>query len=469
MVKRLYNKRVAIKRRAILARNLLLYLTREFETKINANEKLLRWAITGTTEKELFVEMVIAEMQSPIERSELTFSSRLNNKTAVVHIVPTGVRASIGGYIGDATPATNLLGQTADYVIANPNTVNAAMVNYAMPNVLYVEGYALDQFFSQHVLLEPISGSNCIGLLIDKIAARDDNMLNLIFAAADTCRIAGGMDIRTYVLTDDVVGGASFQTKSGTFSGKIKNPSSLISAAEKLFANNHPIDVIAITTHIQIPGNALKLYHQGKIPDPHGGLEAIISHFLSWQTRKMVAHAPLLFRKEIEKMLFGMKTVDPRAAGEIVSAAGFLGCVFKGLSRAPRLLWSDGEYIATNETMLGLNNVIAIVAPYNALGGLPMLVAAEKNIPVIAVKENETLLNVTKHTLRYGGNVIEVDDYYQAAALIRSLPFRHGEIKLSKSELENLTTEGGSMAKEAGINFSALRRPVYPFKKMGMN
>ena len=47
-------------------------------------------------------------------------------KTVVVNIIPTGIGCSIGGYAGDATPTANLLASTVDYLITNPNTVNAS-------------------------------------------------------------------------------------------------------------------------------------------------------------------------------------------------------------------------------------------------------------------------------------------------------------------------------------------------------
>ncbi len=468
MIKRLYNKRVVLPHPRIHASELLDYVNTEFKKKISDYEENLRWAIVASHNNKIIIEMVLAEMLEPKNSYIMRKVCGMTDKKAVVHIVPTGVRANEGGYIGDAGPFTNLLASTTDYVITNPNTVNAAMVNYASPNVLYVEGYALDKFFTEELILEPITGLNHIGLLIDKAATRDEKIIDLLFATVDTCRVAGGMNIKAYTITRDVVGGESFQNLSGAFSGKIKNPATLLAGAETLLQTTPELDTIAVTTHIRIPKNALTLYHQGSIPDPHGGLEAIISHFLSWQTRKMVAHAPILSRKEIENMLFGMKTVDPRAAGEIVGAAGFLGCVFKGLSKSPRLIWLSKETLSRPALMQGnmlhLQNVIAVVTPYNALGGIPMLAAAAKKIPIIAVLENKTLLTVTKDSLRYGRSVIEVENYFQAAALVRELPFRHNHLHLSQSDLTDLTTKGLRIAEETGIDMQTLRRPIEPFK-----
>ena len=67
----------------------------------------------------------------------------------VALIVPTGIGARIGGFAGDALPIARLLsGFVGDrgYVITHPNVMNGAMMYYPMKNVLYVEGYALDEF-----------------------------------------------------------------------------------------------------------------------------------------------------------------------------------------------------------------------------------------------------------------------------------------------------------------------------------
>ncbi|WP_353737299.1 DUF3326 domain-containing protein [Moorena sp. SIO3B2] len=40
-------------------------------------------------------------------------------------MIPTGVRAEIGGFAGDATPSTNLLASACDYLVTNPNAVTA--------------------------------------------------------------------------------------------------------------------------------------------------------------------------------------------------------------------------------------------------------------------------------------------------------------------------------------------------------
>jgi len=83
---------------------------------------------------------------------------------ATMMIVPTGVGASIGGYAGDALPSAKLLAAVSDVLITHPNVMNGAMLYWPIPNALYVEGYALDEFSANRLLLNPVHhGGNKIG------------------------------------------------------------------------------------------------------------------------------------------------------------------------------------------------------------------------------------------------------------------------------------------------------------------
>jgi len=94
--------------------------------------------------------------------------SPASDYTAVM-IVPTGIGASIGGYAGDALPAARVLASVVDTLVTHPNVLNGAMLYWPMPNVLYVEGYALDEFAAGRVALRPqVSGCQRVGLLLDR-------------------------------------------------------------------------------------------------------------------------------------------------------------------------------------------------------------------------------------------------------------------------------------------------------------
>ena len=102
---------------------------------------------------------------------------------AVAQIVPTGIRCELGGYAGDATPATNLLATAADFVVTHPNAVNASDINELAPNVLYVEGYSLDEFLSGRLGLRRTIG-NRVGTFVDPTGADHlDDVLHVLNAA----------------------------------------------------------------------------------------------------------------------------------------------------------------------------------------------------------------------------------------------------------------------------------------------
>lgn len=63
-------------------------------------------------------------------------------------IVPTGVGASIGGFAGDASIWARKFAEKCRLIV-NPNVVNAACFSGITENMLYVEGYSLDEFLRE--------------------------------------------------------------------------------------------------------------------------------------------------------------------------------------------------------------------------------------------------------------------------------------------------------------------------------
>ena len=74
-----------------------------------------------------------------------------------------------------------------------------------------------------------------------------------------------------------------------------------------------------------------------------------------------------------------------------------------------------------------------MVLPASALGGIPALAAEYSDIPLIAVRENSTILNVTNDVMKMG-NIVEADTYLEAAGIVLAL--------------------------KNGINLDAIRRPI---------
>ena len=55
-------------------------------------------------------------------------------------------------------------------------------------------------------------------------------------------------------------------------------------------------------------------------------------------------------------------------------------------------------------------------SPADSLGGIPAIYAHKHGIPIVAVRENRTILSVSGQKL--GFNVIEVDNYVEAAGVL---------------------------------------------------
>jgi hypothetical protein len=88
-----------------------------------------------------------------------------------------------------------------------------------------------------------------------------------------------------------------------------------------------------------------------------------------------------------------------------------------GLRNAPQLESRPG---LGYKAVVGINDVIAVIAPATALGSLPVLAAAQRGTPVIAVAANTTLLDVTASGLRLP-NVVEVGSYLEAAGAVLAI------------------------------------------------
>lgn len=371
--------------------------------------RILRWFISGITGQEIFIEITLSENEEyPFPREG---GGHYPGKSVVVSVVPTGIGCEIGGYAADAAPATALLASCTDYLITNPNAVNASDFIFMKENVWYTEGYIIDQFCKGGVnLYEPYF--NKVGLIIEKTSQQE---LEVIFNIVNTVRAVYGVNIEHYVITDGPVGGKCERNKSGSYVGKLEDTGVLSRACEKLIREG--VNAIGVTSHIKdLPQGDYARHFQGLHPNPVGGAEAIISHLIEAKYKLPAAHAPLINMKNME-----LKTniVDARGAGEFSSTSG-LACVLVGLSRAPQVSPLPGCRI---KEIVNINNLLAIVAPASALGGIPMIYAEKYQIPVIAVKNNQTILDITASHLQLN-QVIEVNNYIEAAGIIQAL--KHG-------------------------------------------
>ena len=378
-----------------------------------AGKNLLRWYVSGTGEDEISVEATLcSEMREMGEMVEAPAGDVLDTffpgKSVVLNVIPTGIGCDIGGYAADAAPATALLASCTDLLITNPNAVNASNFIYMPDNLLYTEGFMIDMFGKGLVNLYR-TYSNKVGLIVEKTTEAN---LDVVFNIVNTARAVFGVDIAHYEITPVPIGGRCEKTVSGAYVGRIDNPGVLFDACERLIANG--VDAVAVTSDIKdLPMDNYAKHFNGEHPNPVGGAEAVISHLITGKYKIPAAHAPMINVKEME---LNSGVVDARGAGEFASVSG-LACVLIGLRRAPQISMTNRSRI---RDAVNVNNLTAVVAPATALGGVPMLYAARYGIPVIAVKNNNTILDVTQEGLKMK-NVIEVNNYPEAAGILQAL------------------------------------------------
>ena len=316
----------------------------------------------------------------------------LNGKKLGAFVVPTGIGASIGGYAGDASTYARKFAQNS-YLIVNPNVVNAGCFSGITENMFYVEGYSLDSFFKGEINLLP-SRNNKIGIIYDKSIPND--VLNIHINTQNAVKTIYGADIHAYEITDNAVGVDFYLDDSGISVGCVKDITTVERACSKLI--NKGCEAIAIVCLFKDAENENQNYSNGIGVDPVGGIEAIISHDISMKFKVPCAHSPAFTDYNIYPDI-----VNPKSASEYITPT-FLPCILLGLSQAPKI---------TTDLNKGINiaDVDYLVMPYNSLGSPAVIEAIERNIPVFAVKENSTVLGVTKEKLLPNSNIIIADTY----------------------------------------------------------
>lgn len=318
-------------------------------------------------------------------------------------IVPTGVGAAVGGYAGDALPVARAIAHVADRLITHPNVLNGAQLYWPLPNALYVEGYALDQFAAGRWGLRPVH-QNRVGLVLDQGIEPDLRQRHL--QAADATRATLGLSLTDYVVTDAPLGVTLQTAASGATWGTIQNPDSLLRAVDKLITQ---AGAEAIAIVVRFPddegSDALQQYRQGQGVDPLAGAEAVISHLVVRTFQVPCAHAPALLPLPLDPLL------APKSAAEELGHT-FLPCVLVGLSRAPQMVTQVGSQATAQPSDLWANHVDALVVPATACGGSAVLSLSQSRTRLITVGSNTTRMQVTAASL--GLSAIAVNSYLEA-------------------------------------------------------
>lgn len=326
-----------------------------------------------------------------------------NRPYTVALIIPTGIGAAMGGYAGDALPIAKAVAASCDRLITHPNVMNGAQLYWSMPNVLYVEGYALDKFAAGTWGLQPVR-RNRIGIVFD--AGISDELRTRHLQVADAARATLGLDITDYVVTDTPLGVELRTASSGASWGTIQQPDSLLRAVDKLI-NVAGAEAIAVIARFpdDLDGTILHDYRHGTGVDPLAGAEAVISHTIVRTFKVPCAHAPALSPLPIDP------DISPRSAAEELGYT-FLPCVLVGLSRAPQFITDS----APNQGIWN-DEVDAVIIPESACGGSGLIsFARSSHTKIITVSENQTRMQVPPETL--GIKAIAVRSYLEAIGVI---------------------------------------------------
>lgn len=309
-------------------------------------------------------------------------------------VVPTGIGASIGGYAGDASCWARKFSKYFDLLV-NPNVVNAGGFSGITDSMLYVEGYSLDEFFRGNINLVP-SKNNKVGIVFDKSIS--GTVMNIHINTLNAVKTVYGVDV-IYETTKEDVGVEFYVDETGISTGRVKNIKTVLETSKSLQKNG--ANAIAIVCKFEDCEN--EDYDNGIGVDPIGGVEAIISHYISREMVLPCAHSPAFENYEIST-----KLVSPKSASEYITPT-FLPCILLGLSQAPQF---------SKEKGFSVNDLDFLVMPYNSLGGVPVFEALKRNIKVYAIKENKTLLDVTKKKLHLD-DIILVDTYKQCLEMLK--------------------------------------------------
>ncbi len=389
-----------------------------FAKRLRADEHPLRFYISKIENGWVEVEVTLvqfsaddryAEALREIEILSPRKRSRRCSRFVVANVVPTGIRCEFGGYAGDATPVTNLLASISEFVVTHPNAVNASDINELASNVLYVEGRSLDDLMLGHVGLRTV-GSNRIGTFVDSAG---ESLIDDVVHVLNAARAVAGMQCDDATILDCDLDVQVEWTGSGCASGVIGRPDAILRGVESLIARGAQA-VGGVSVIHGVTADMFKAHLEGRIPNPSGAVEAVITHLISKLFRIPTAHAPLPYDQDSK----ARSTQNPRASAEFISTPHYFS-VLKGLHRAPEIVSCSGGN-ADSADLITLNDIAAVVAPADALGGVPALAAAYNRIPLIAVRSNGTILDVSASKLGIK-NVIEVETYLEAAGVLAAL------------------------------------------------
>ena len=401
-------------------RDLLSYI--EEQTSFCLSEEGLlpiRIAVTDSSGSDYKCEIgaLCTEDTSSFEEAKLVFEFRKRKfentrNFNVVFLIPTGIGCEIGGHAGDATPVARLLSSGCDNLITHPNVFNASDLNEMPENSLYVEGSTICRLMMGTAGLQPVR-SNKILAVIDK--NEHEIFENAAVNSINAARAVLGIECSDIVKLDPSITMKSDYSSSERAVGTIDGIDNLFSILKK---HEGSYDAVAISSIINVPRNFHMDYFlsEGDMVNPWGGVEAMLTHAVSYKLNIPSAHSPMFESPEISNIDPGI--VEARMSAEAVSTT-FFHCVLKGLHKSPKII-TDPDVFHYDD-IISAKDISCLVIPDGCLG-LPTLAALEQGIKVVAVKENKNLMKNDLNELPWDtGQFIRVENYLEAAGVLNSI------------------------------------------------
>ena len=399
--------------------NIIGYVQNSIEKALEPGTLPVRFAITHMDRVNYHCELGTINGLSPandqIPDSIFCYAQRHFERTKefnAVLIVPTGIGAEIGGHAGDATPVARVLGENCDQLITHPNVVNASDINEMPDNAQYVEGSTITRLIMGTAALQCVR-SNRVLMVIDnhpiKMFANDT--VNAISAAHATY----GLDCPKVIQLNPPLNMKTVFMDSGRAAGEITG----LERIRAIIAENQgTFDALGIASVIDVEDEYHEQYFNsdGKMINPWGGVEAMLTHALSLLHHIPTAHSPML--ENLNTANFDLGVVEPRLAAEAISLT-FIQCMLKGLHRSPRIITIPE--IIREPGLLSAADVSCLIIPDKCLG-LPTLAAMQQGIPVIAVRENNNLMRNDLSELPWKpGQLHIVENYWEAVGVMSAL------------------------------------------------
>ena len=401
-------------------KNLLSYIQEQTSSCLSEDGLLpIRIAVTDSLGPNYKCEVGVlsTEDASSFEEAKLVFEFRKRKfentkKFNVVFLVPTGIGCEIGGHAGDATPVARLLSSGCDNLITHPNVFNASDLNEMPENSLYVEGSTICRLMMGTAGLQPVR-SNRILAVIDK--NEHEFFENAAVNSINAARAVLGIECSDIVKLDPSITMKSEYSSSERAVGTIDGIDNLFSLLKRYEGS---YDAVAISSTINVPRNYHMDYFlsEGDMVNPWGGVEAMLTHAVSYKLNIPSAHSPMFESPEIANMNPGV--VEARMSAEAVSTT-FFHCVLKGLHKSPKIITDQDVF--HYDDIISAKDVSCLVIPDGCLG-LPTLAALEQGIKVVAVKENKNRMKNDLNELPWDtGQFIRVENYLEAAGVLNSI------------------------------------------------